>query len=315
MSVVMDSLSMEEGHEVERMWLADMVDSKWVEDYLQVKRSAYETQTDDDGAVYAMTENGKKLVKAPNVRCYRIKENVHGLAENVFKSCSELKEVDMPYTINDYDIKKAMRNCPHKIDVKVWNWPYEQARSEDVEKEIAEGWTDEHGFVYSQDRKRLLKAADAKTYWIPEGVERIDRLAFVGCVFEELHVPYTCRIGELSEAEYPIFGNERLQGCVLPWDRPYSKEDEIDDSLYLTEDVRATDKYGVAYSDSKKRLLWTTAEFDEAEYHVPDGVGTICSMAFAMSKRFLTLSVPSSIKVIGDNLFGSEGGKIIIRKD
>ena len=81
------------------------------------------------------------------------------------------------------------------------------------------------------------------------------------------------------------------------------------------ETVEITDELGVAYSDSKKRLLWSNNTFDEAEYRVPDGVETICSHAFCHCKRFLTLSVPSSIKVIGDNLFGEEGGKIIIRME
>ena len=102
---------------------------------------------------------------------------------------------------------------------------------------------------------------------------------------------------------------------MLSWDRPYDQEDEIDDFLYLSNDVEITDELGVAYSDSKKRLLWSNNTFDEAEYRVPDGVETICSHAFCHCKRFLTLSVPSSIKVIGDNLFGEEGGKIIIRME
>ena len=96
-------------------------------------------------------------------------------------------------------------------------------RSEQLEKEIAEGYVDEYGFVYSQDRKRLLKAAPkVKEYWIPEGVEKIDRLAFHHCVFEDLHLPSTCRMEEWPSEEYPVFGNERIQGCIWPWEEPYS---------------------------------------------------------------------------------------------
>ncbi len=32
MSVTMDCVGIEDGHEVERMWVADMVNGKWVED-------------------------------------------------------------------------------------------------------------------------------------------------------------------------------------------------------------------------------------------------------------------------------------------
>lgn len=43
MPVTFDSVDVEEGHEVERMWLADFVGDKWVEDYVMVKRYAYDT--------------------------------------------------------------------------------------------------------------------------------------------------------------------------------------------------------------------------------------------------------------------------------
>lgn len=49
MPVTFDSMGVEDGHEVERLWLADMVDGKWVEDYVTVNRTVYGTVTDEDG--------------------------------------------------------------------------------------------------------------------------------------------------------------------------------------------------------------------------------------------------------------------------
>jgi hypothetical protein len=107
----------------------------------------------------------------------------------------------------------------------LWDWAYDCTRSEELEKEIAEGWTDEYGFVYSQDRKRLLKAPpEWKEYWIPEGVEKIDRLAFIGCKYEDLHIPYTCKTEEWPLEECPVYGSERVQGCIWPWEKPYSEK-------------------------------------------------------------------------------------------
>lgn len=314
MPVMMDCVDVEDGGEVERMWLANMEDGKWVEDYATIKRTTYDIVTEEDGAVFALIENGRMLVKAPNVKHYRIPENVYRLAANAFKECTELMALDVPYNVSEYEVGKAIKHAPNIMNIRVWNWAYDNTRSEELEKEIAEGETDEYGFVYSQDHKRLLKAATVETYWIPEGVEKIDRLAFVGCTFEELNVPYTCKLDELSEEEYPIFGSDRVQGCVLVWDRPYSQEDEIEDSLYVCKGAKITDEDGVTYSGSQKRLLWSKQTFDKTEYYVPDGVETICSNAFAHCKSFLTLSIPSSVKVIGDGLFGQEGGEIVIRK-
>ena len=219
MQVTFDSVDLEDGHEVERMWLADLVDGKWVEDYVVVRRSEYDIEKDETGAVLAKIENGRMLVKAPDVAYYRIPEDVYRIAVNAFKECAELEEMDVPYLVDDVEIDMALKRSGHQFKVHLWNWSYDSTRSEQLEKEIAEGYVDEYGFVYSQDRKRLLKAAPkVKEYWIPEGVEKIDRLAFHHCVFEDLHIPSTCRMEEWPVEEWPVWGNERIQGCIWPWE-------------------------------------------------------------------------------------------------
>jgi hypothetical protein len=138
-----------------------------------------------------------------------------------------LEELDVPYMVDDFEIDNALKQCDHQFKVHLWNWSYNSKRSEQLEKEIAEGWTDEYGFVYSQDRKRLLKAANAEMYKIPEGVERIDRLAFVHCIIKELHIPYTCNLENLAPEESPILGSERVQGCIYYWDKPYPEVEDV----------------------------------------------------------------------------------------
>jgi hypothetical protein len=58
----------------------------------------------------------------------------------------------------------------------------------------------------------------------------------------------------------------------------------------------------------------TRPELIGEDYVVPDGVLTICDGAFGSCNEYLVLSVPWSIEVIGDSIFGQEGGKIVIRK-
>ena len=53
-------------------------------------------------------------------------------------------------------------------------------------------------------------------------------------------------------------------------------------------------------------------EFKDNKYRVPDGVVTICSMAFGFCRHFVTLIIPSSVRLIGDFVFGPGGGKIVI---
>lgn len=230
MPVTFESVGIEDGQEVERLWLADIVDGKWVEDYVVVRREAYDIETDEAGAVFALIENGRMLVKAPNVKRYRIPEDVYRIADHAFLGCTELTDIDVPYGVGKYEIETALEHSHTKMHIHAWDWAYDNTRSPELEKEIAEGWTDEYGFVYSQDRKRLLKAANAEIYKIPEGVESIDRLAFVYCRIKELHIPYTCNLEKLPPEECPIFGSERVQGCIYPWDKPYSEgaNDEFD---------------------------------------------------------------------------------------
>jgi hypothetical protein len=41
---------------------------------------------------------------------------------------------------------------------------------------------------------------------------------------------------------------------------------------------------------------------------------TICSMAFAVCRQFVTLIIPRSVRLIGDFVFGPGGGKIVINE-
>ena len=99
------------------------------------------------------------------------------------------------------------------------------------------------------------------------------------------------------------------------------------------------DSYGFVYSADGKRLLkganvegayWIPEGVEEIEpgallgckigtlhvpwtAHVHDGVVTICSMAFATCRHFVTLIIPRSVRLIGDFVFGPGGGKIVIK--
>jgi hypothetical protein len=101
--------------------------------------------------------------------------------------------------------------------------------------------------------------------------------------------------------------------CVYFWTKDYSNRDEEtwafeDDGEYRI------DEHGVCYSLDGHRLLSARFEFKDDEYHVPDGVVTICSMAFGCCQQFVTLYIPRSVRLIGDFVFGPGGGKITIEE-
>jgi hypothetical protein len=275
----------------------------------------YRNLYDEDGAI--VSNDGKILYKVPDIPHYRIKEGVEEIDKHAFKNCPHLKEVDIPYTVQWYMDEPmsndAMMYAPKGLKVNYWNWPYPEncIRSDELEAEIAEGWVDEFGAVYSKDRKRLLVCADVKNYKILEGTEKVERLAFIGCnKLQCLYFPYT-----LPEENFDaILGGTDTVGAICFWDRPYVPE-ELDPNESWVDDEVFIDEHDVVYTKDRKRLLYARIGLKEAYYEVPDGTLTICDQAFLFHLGYLVLSLPASIKVIGDDIFGKDGGKIIIRDE
>lgn len=175
-------------------------------------------------------------------------------------------------------------------------------------------WTNGIGAIYSDDGRLLLKCTNIPRYRIREGCERVDEKAFVGCdQLQSLYVPYTFT-DEAFEAlmESDVTGNDI--GHVCHWDRPYIEEVYDTNDYWFDEADTFIDEYGVIYANEGKRLISATKpDLIGKDYFVPDGVVTICDGAFGGCLDYLVLSVPRSVKVIGDYLFGEEGGKIVIR--
>lgn len=306
---------LENGYFDEEYELSSQVDWDCVEYHVELPDFvADDIFTDADG-VYRTLCGLRILVKAPNVESYTIHEGVWQVDNEAFKECTKLKRLRVPYTADIFQLEEALELLPNKdAAVEVFDWPYDSRISDDLLQEIANGYRDEKGFVYSQDRKRLLRAAPlVDEYWIPEGVERIERLAFLECHFDILNIPYTCRIDSLPEKEAPIFGSPRVAGCVLTWDRPYDEVDTISNSLYGISGGRVVDDEGVVYTKNMRRLLYAQITFNDDVYVVPDGVTTICEHAFVSCKRFLTLLVPPSVTIVGDDIFGKAGGEILLK--
>ena len=177
-------------------------------------------------------------------------------------------------------------------------------------------WMDSYGFIYSADGKRLLKGASVKgAYWIPEGVEEIEPDALIGCKIVTLHVPWTAHVHEYDQLTFSKDAeeNEELMPSVYFWTKEYANRDE-ETWAFETDGEFRIDEHGITFSLDGHRLLFARFEFKESEYHVPKGVKTICSMAFAICRQFVTLIIPSSVRLIGDFVFGPGGGKIVIDK-
>lgn len=66
-----------------------------------------------------------------------------------------------------------------------------------------------------------------------------------------------------------------------------------------------SDSYGVLFSGDKKTLIKAPALWKETSYDIPDGVETIEAYSFTYAKDLKTVTIPSSVKYIGDTAFNS----------
>lgn len=91
-------------------------------------------------------------------------------------------------------------------------------------------------------------------------------------------------------------------------------DDDLDDDTLDDEDDDPLewDVDSVGYSDDGKILKTCNIKFTKTHYDVPDGVEVIQDFAFLPCRHFLELSIPRSVKLIGDYIFGN-GGFIIVR--
>lgn len=159
--------------------------------------------------------------------------------------------------------------------------------------------------IYSPTGAYLLQLPDVPRYRIKERTLFICPGATRHCKrLRELDVPKN--IVDYDE----ILSDNRLK--VKFWETYYdgTTDEEDDDS---EDEPYKVDDYGVNYSQDGKILKGCRLSFNETYYEVPDGVEEIDSCAFGICRHFLELSIPRSVKIIGDSIFGNDG--IIIIRD
>lgn len=119
------------------------------------------------------------------------------------------------------------------------------------------------------------------------------------------------------DGEPALWDDEEAFGLIRDWEKRYDDAEVITNMQVFEENDRVVDEHHVVYTKDGKRLLNCLDTFSETEYTVRDGVTTICDDAFiwrANKEQRITLYIPSSVKVIGDNIFADGGGRVIIKK-
>ena len=161
--------------------------------------------------------------------------------------------------------------------------------------------------IYSPTGAYLLQLPDVPRYRIKERTLFICPGATRHCKrLRELDVPKN--IVDYDE----ILSDSPHRLKVKFWETYYdgTTDEEDDDS---EDEPYKVDDYGVNYTQDGKILKGCRLSFNETYYEVPDGVEEIDFGAFGICRHFLELSIPRSVKIIGDSIFGNDG--IIIIRD
>ena len=117
----------------------------------------------------------------------------------------------------------------------------------------------------------------------------------------------------IVDGELAMCGDDMLMGVIKDWEN----REQITNMLVFDDDDRVIDNHNVVYTKDGKHLLNCLNTFNEAEYTVREGVTTICDDAFMWrvnQEQRMTLYIPRSVKVIGENVFGDGGGRIIVKQ-
>lgn len=121
----------------------------------------------------------------------------------------------------------------------------------------------------------------------------------------------------IVDGELAMCGDDMLMGVIKDWEDRYNEGEQITNMLVFDDDDRVIDNHNVVYTKNGKHLLNCLNTFNEAEYTVKDGVTTICDDAFswrANQEQRMTLYIPRSVKVVGENIFGDGGGRIVVKQ-
>ena len=160
--------------------------------------------------------------------------------------------------------------------------------------------------IYTPSGDTIVQIPNVPKYRIEEGTMWISPNALKNCPrLRQLDIPYGMfNHQEILKSHPKVKYKEwtTLYDGTIPDD-----EEEVDDD----EDF-ILDEHHVAYSKDGKKLLFCRLEFCESSYEVPDGVEEIAEYAFCTCNTYVELSLPRSIRIIGDYLFGN-GGHIEIR--
>ncbi len=238
------------------------------------------TMENDSRAAIALSDNAFAYCRV--LQDAHISANVMVIGEGVFEGCEKLMNLSVD---SGNEIYSSNGNCLVLIDRKILLAGCGNSVIP------TDGSVEE---IYSNSFYRLTTLEDVV---IPKSVQKIGSNAFNGCtslksvVFEEN--------SELTEIDYSAFsGCSSLETLVLP-----DKIIEIDDSAFSGCDKLITTYSNAEYlrnGDNAYYLLLGITDYDITSCEIHPNTGLICAGAFSACQELKSLTIPQSVKFIGE---------------
>lgn len=262
-------------------WLKKM-DAPWATEVGNVKTyNPFKTKEIKKLLAADFSDDGKTLVRCPNVEKFEIPEGVTKVLEDAFQECPNLQEIYFPSSVtnivsyddpNDHFGPNIFSKCPvlRKIVVSPENKAYDSRENCNAIIETTTYTEDdvEYEIVY------LLHACSSTK--IPNGVHYIWEGAFEGCSIKEIFIPES--VGIIASDFGPSL-----------------------ERIIVSDRNRQLDS-----RDNCNAIIETSTNFlilGCASTNIPDSVVCIRGGAFAYCEKLKSVMIPHSIVRIGECAF------------
>ena len=265
---------------------------------------------DEFGAIYSRDK--VRLLKCPKIITYKIKEGTKVIADQAFKGCTEIQEVQIPSSV-EYICAHAFDSC----------WKLEKLEIPNSVKFIGKGC--------------FSDCSSLQEIEIPEGITKIEDYTFAGCYkLRKVILPnslleigsYAFQICSMNEIELPkqlktigynAFWKAGITKLVIPnsvnridtgafWNCSSLESITLPPGLCEIKDETFFFCAKLGFVDLPKSIKKIgRSAFDGAKslknIVIPEGVTRIEYAAFATCFSLEEITLPSSISYIGDKVF------------
>ena len=230
---------------------------------------------------------------------YRIKSGVVGIANGAFANNEELTTVTIPATVKNVG-RSSFSYCENLTAIY-------------VDSNNPNYSNDSNGVLFNKDKTILVKCPEGKkNLTIPNTVKRLNEFSVVNTTFEYVTIP-----NSVEEIGYQAFYNSSLISVVIPdsvkviEDLAFCYSFDLS-SISIGENVEKigidtftyTDWYYALDSEVAVLDNWLIYVFsEEPDFVVPDGIVGIAGDAFGWNTAIKTVSLPNTLKYIGEEAF------------